>query len=122
MPGLVPGTFLSFPRKRESSKRRPSRSLDALVTGLPGSSSLCSGWRSQTRVPGNDNGGSYEANYFYFSQRQPMTKYWLLAFCHSSALSPAVLRQLTTSAAVAPGTGFSEHSVGVDRRQINTTS
>ncbi len=31
----------------------------------------------------------------FFSQRQPMTKYWLLTFCHSSALSPADLRQVT---------------------------
>jgi hypothetical protein len=30
MPGLVPGIFLSFPRKRESSNRRPSIILNAV--------------------------------------------------------------------------------------------
>src|SRR4051794_40100656 len=59
---------------------------------------------------------------YFFWHRQPMTKYWLLLFCHSSALSPAVLRQLTTSSAVAPGTGVSLHFSGVAKRQTRTTS
>jgi putative endonuclease len=56
--GIGPGRFGSLKTPIQTGTTSIHQLLPHEVTGSPGSSSLCSGWRSQTRVPGDDKEGN----------------------------------------------------------------